>query len=377
MFRRACVFPRLIASQEEDGSNFPVLKVWSLSTRKLSLEPRLAVAGPLVSPQPHPVSALAISVNLSHVAVGLADGTVLLIRHLDQSMPSSSSTTPASVPKARVLHQSSTEPVTGLGFSFPTEADNKGILYVVTTNRVLTYPANGKTATSTVLDDIGAGVGCSLVTPDGKLILARDEAIYICSSTGREASFAYEGSKSAIHLFGSYLIIVSPPFVPTAASQSATVRNFVAKNRDWSGKNDIARVGLFDLQHKFIGAYHPPSPLALISHTAHSSAFEEGVRDVFVQWGRVWVLGHDGKLTKMEELPTPAKLAILFSKSLYPLALALAQSTPDFDAKELAEIHRQYANALYEKGDFDGAMAQFLETIGHVEPSFVIRKVGR
>lgn len=40
----------------------------------------------------------------------------------------------------------------------------------------------------------------------------------------------------------------------------------------------------------------------------------------------------------------------------------------------MAEIQRRYADHLYAKHDHDAAMAQYLATIGHLEPSFVIRK---
>jgi hypothetical protein len=36
-------------------------------------------------------------------------------------------------------------------------------------------------------------------------------------------------------------------------------------------------------------------------------------------------------------------------------------------------IHR----FLFSKGDYDGAMEQYIRTIGQLEPSYVIRKVAR
>ena len=36
---------------------------------------------------------------------------------------------------------------------------------------------------------------------------------------------------------------------------------------------------------------------------------------------------------------------------------------------------RRYGDHLYAKKDYDGAIQQYLETVGHVEPSYVIRKV--
>ncbi len=38
-------------------------------------------------------------------------------------------------------------------------------------------------------------------------------------------------------------------------------------------------------------------------------------------------------------------------------------------------IYRRYADYLYSKGDFDGAMQQYLTAIENTEPSQVIRKV--
>ena len=38
-------------------------------------------------------------------------------------------------------------------------------------------------------------------------------------------------------------------------------------------------------------------------------------------------------------------------------------------------IYRKYGDYLYQKGDLDGAMQQYLKAIDNTEPSQVIRKV--
>ena len=140
------------------------------------------------------VTTVALSATVAHLAIGLGDGTVILYRHLDQSLASSTSLT--SLPKARTVHESPTEPITGLGFREPTE-DMITYLYVVTTNRVLSYLASGRggVGSATVVDEIGTGLGCTTMDSKAKnMIVARDEAIYLCGIDGRGPCYAYEGT---------------------------------------------------------------------------------------------------------------------------------------------------------------------------------------
>ena len=41
----------------------------------------------------------------------------------------------------------------------------------------------------------------------------------------------------------------------------------------------------------------------------------------------------------------------------------------------MVDIRKQYADHLYVKGDYDASMQQFVQTIGYIQPSYVIRKV--
>ena len=52
-------------------------------------------------------------------------------------------------------------------------------------------------------------------------------------------------------------------------------------------------------------------------------------------------------------------------------SLAKSQSYND----GLIDIFTQYGDHLYSKNDYDGAIAQYIRTIGKLEPSYVIRKV--
>lgn len=115
---------------------------------------------------------------------------MILYRHLDQSLASSGPLT--TLPKPRTVHENPLEPITGLGFREVAEEQHI-TLFIVTTNRVLMHTGRGNSG-STVVDEVGAGLGCATIDSYAKdIVIARDEAIYICGTDGRGACYAYEG----------------------------------------------------------------------------------------------------------------------------------------------------------------------------------------
>ncbi|KAJ7814129.1 hypothetical protein B0H14DRAFT_2850933 [Mycena olivaceomarginata] len=338
----------LVTVGEDESARAPVLKIWDLE-KKANTPPLLRSTNMQVT-KPHPVCTIALSATLSHLAVGFADGTVVLYRHIDQSI---NNNTP--LLKPRTVHESPSEPITGLGFS------ESKTLFVVTTNRVLSYQVSGAgSGKATVVDDVGCALGCAAMDWRGHdVVVAREEAIYVCGVESRGACYAYEGNKSFIRSHLNYLVIVSPPITPSASAAFRTVRNFAARNPT---ETDITKVAVFDPENKIVG---------------YSGTFTQGVRDIvsIPEWGGVYILGNDGTLVQLLEKPFSAKLDMLYRSSMYPVALNLAKTQGLEDSSEtVADIHRQYGDHLYNKGNWDGAMGQFVKTIGWVAPSYVIRK---
>jgi hypothetical protein len=242
----------------------PLLKIWDLDHRdKSSNAPQLLRSVKVQhGSRPDPVrlvflhhdsstahrvrqvTTVALSASLSYLAIGLGDGTVLLYRHLDQSIFSGSASLTA-LPKPKTIHESPTEPITGLGFREPLTVDSSRlhshshndhpipitepestksgkekekdaalVLFVVTTNRVLAYIASGKGSggTPAVVDEVGCGLGCATlygrsdIGSGQEMALARDDAIYMCTPEGRGGCYVIECERFMdAHIITSHL----------------------------------------------------------------------------------------------------------------------------------------------------------------------------
>ena len=105
---------------------------------------------------------------------------------------------------------------------------------------------------------------------------------------------------------------------------------------------------------------------------AHSMVVGE-VSHMLCEWGNVILIMNDRKVLCIGEKDMESKLDMLFKKNLYTVAVNLVQSQ-QADAAATAEVLRKYGDHLYEKQDYDEAMSQYIRTIGHLEPSYVIQK---
>jgi hypothetical protein len=153
---------------------------------------------------------MCISSSLEHIVLGLADGTVVAFKGVGALLENGivengkkGSVGVQGVGKLRVLREGK-DPITGLGLRSTGYSGGKDrtTLFILTTSHVLscslsTSLSMSGTAKPTVIDDLGAGVGCSTVleTKDGaRMVIARDEAVYVYGGDGREGCYAYEGT---------------------------------------------------------------------------------------------------------------------------------------------------------------------------------------
>ncbi len=140
----------------------------------------------------------------------------------------------------------------------------------------------------------------------------------------------------AVFWFRSYLAVVTAESMSEAQKQTLT---------------------LFDVQNKFI-AFTAPI---------------KAVRALLSEWGLLYAVTTDNKLIQLTEKDIQSKLELLFKKNFYDIAVKIAKAQ-QYDEDSLVDIFRQYGDHLYIKGDFSGAIENYIKTIGHLEPSYIIRK---
>ncbi|KAK6919237.1 Clathrin, heavy chain/VPS, 7-fold repeat [Dillenia turbinata] len=210
--------------------------------------------------------------------------------------------------------------ITGLGFRVDGQSP---LLFAVTSSSVCLFSLHNQPPTRQTLDQIGSDVGVAM-SDCLELIIGRPEAVYFYEVDGRGPCWAFEG----------YLLCV------------------IEDQRN--GKNTF---NVYDLKNRLI---------------AHSLVVKD-VSHMLCEWGNIILIMSDKSALCIGEKDMESKLDMLFKKNLYTVAINLVQSQ-QADAAATADVLRKCGDHLYSKQDYDEAMAQYIHTIGHLEPSYVIQK---
>jgi len=304
------------------------LKVWNLD--KWSEESggpqvvrvsRLTIPGSAAQP-----NTLAVSENLQLLAVGYDEGSLVLHR---------GEVTKERGSRSKQLLEGGQGQVTGLAFKV---LDTGLFLYVATTRDILLFNVTTRDKeVKSNLDTLGCPSKGLVAAPPAQanshLVVGQSDAIYCYNSEGRGQCYAMEGRKRSIHWWRGYLSVVTQE------------------------ETDKATVTVLDVQNKFIGFSAPVKP----------------VLGVLAEWGSILLVTQEGKVHQLVEKDTETKLSILFKKNFYDVAIKIARNQ-GVDREGLVDIFRQYGDHLYNKGDQQGAIEQYVKTIGGLEPSYVIQK---
>lgn len=182
--------------------------------------------------------------------------------------------------KQRTVFESE-EPITGVEFR---EGPNT-TLYLATTGRILTLTIMGKGQgqPAKVLEDTGCGVGCmTFDEANGDIVVVRDDAIHYYGVNGRGPSYAYEGPKQLVNIYGDYVALVTPPKATNSTSSNG-LRRFGGHRADEIF--NTSTFALLDTDLKYI---------------AHTETIVSQVRALFIEWGDLFLLTLDGKVSAIQ-----------------------------------------------------------------------------
>lgn len=177
--------------------------------------------------------------------------------------------------RQRIVFESE-EPITGLA----TQEGTITALYISTTNRILTLVISGRGQgqPARVLEDTGCGLGCMALNKDtSDVLIAREDAIYTYGPRGRGQSYAFESPKSSIDVFRDYVALVCPP---RAGPKTNSLNGLGIGHSD--ALFGTTTFTLLDTDLKFI---------------AHSESLVSSVKHIFTEWGSLFLLTTDGKVS--------------------------------------------------------------------------------
>ncbi|GIM12899.1 hypothetical protein Vretimale_16129 [Volvox reticuliferus] len=313
------------------------------------------------------------------VALGLASGSVVVLVGEVHAAPAAGGTPRAKLSHSRRLSARPDEgdflSVTGLELTGTSDLLS---LFVVTESQTLCFHL--QTNTKTVLDPQGSPAPrCCCLRPGGSLLtVARSEGLYDYTADTRAGCTVFEGTKQRLTTFGRYLVVVTRDDSPSAASSNLLSGGGLGLGLVGVSPLNVG-VGVGGAGNFGGGAAGVGSSclqLADVRTKLLAGTFVlQGLQHVFCAWGAVYAVTA-GVVWSYREIDLAAQLEALLRRSLHKLALDVARAWGSGAADEatLANIHQRWGDHLYSKGEYDAAMTQYLETIGQLEPSYVIRR---
>lgn len=204
---------------------------------------------------------------------------------------------------------------------------------------------------------------------------ARPDGLYSYSKSERTGVAPIDGTKRAICLI--------PPPIPVEKRREVKTDDdlgvgtgyvLVASTDSKSGRD---AVDIYDITNNLVAFHLLLSPGHRAVRAAGVTTFPTSSnrnRTSNIRGGQssAVVLTSGGSVVTLTEKRTEEKISLLVQKNLYSAAILVAYSDPAYEASEITSLYQTYAEYLYRKGDFSGAVEQYMHTIGSLESSHVI-----
>ena len=133
-------------------------------------------------------------------------------------------------------------------------------------------------------------------------------------------------------------------------------------------------VDIYDATNKLVAFHLLLSPGHRAVRAAGVTTSPQRLADGTLRSGRssAILFTSGGSLVTLTEKGTSEKVNLLVQKNLYSAAIFVAYADPTYEMDDITSLYRRHAEYLYRKGDYSGAIDQYIHTIGSLEPSHVI-----
>ena len=216
-----------------------------------------------------------------------------------------------------------------------------------------------------------SGLCGAVSTSEGVIFtVARPDGLYTYSTTQKIDVSPIDGSKLA-------MCLVPPPENGAlgrdhpAVGKSGPSFALVAST-DLKSRRDA--VDIYDSTNKLVAFHLLLSPGHSAVRTAGVTTSPTRSADGTLRNGKssAIVFTSGGSLVSFTEKKTAEKVHLLVQKNLFSAAIYVAYGDPSYEPADIIALYRKHAEYLYRKGDYSGAIEQYIYTIGALEPSHVI-----
>lgn len=362
----------ITCGSDQDGVN-PVIKLWDPEKTDRLNQPtciRLIRANSGFI-KPSPVTCIECNDLLTLMAIGYEDGSIVIFHGDVTKQRRSKFGRPIKISDRPItgivirgeLKKSQSSSSTG-GYLNTTTTQVETTAFIATDEGIYFANLSEKSFSKVQLDQLGCQPKCCCLLPgaEGKVTsenlfaVGRDNAVYFYQIEGRGPCLAFEGEKLNLYKLKNYLVIVSRDSVTKNDTNLLRTRR---SQFDKDGESATRKVNLniYDIKNKYI---------------AHSSVVPD-IQEIISEWGQLFIICSNGQVIILREKDTQTKLEILFKKNQFSLVIDIAKSH-QYNEDALTDIFKHYGDHLYHKGDYEGAILQYIKTIGRSEPSYVIKK---
>ena len=240
-----------------------------------------------------------------------------------------------------------------------------------------------------LLHEQGCNEGCCVVNGDGYAVMARTQGLFLYSADGPGPCYSADAPKTILHWHGNYVLLVTDQSVVQRLSIydvrnkiNAFTKNF--RVVDVSGKR--AKAAKNALNEGDPTRRPSQTTASVMRMHANASSVTAATEDamllrsdgealfVLEEWGKLFIITSTHRVYSLSEKDTQTKIKELERKHLYHIALSLAVNDIEHDVDSIFEICKNYGDHLYDKGEYDDAVQQYIHCGLNVEPSHVIRK---